>query len=42
MGNIYFKHRSVHNYMRVTSGQDSVEIKSMIDLVLVKWDMCRI
>ena len=36
MGNTYFKHRSLHNYTRVARGRDSVEIKSMIDLVLVK------
>ena len=39
MGNTYFKHRSLHNYTRVARGRDSVEIKSMIDLVLVKRDM---
>ena len=39
VGNIYFKHRSVHNYTRVTRGQDSVEIKSIINIVLVKLDM---
>ena len=37
--NIYFKHRSLHKYTRVARGQDGVEIKSMIDLVLVKRDM---
>ena len=41
VGNTYFKHRSVHKYTRVASGQDGVEIKSMIDLELVKRDMCR-
>ena len=35
----HFKHRSLHKYTRVARGQDSVEIKSMIDLVLVKRDM---
>ena len=29
----------MHKYTRVARGRDSVEIKSMIDLVLVKRDM---
>ena len=37
--NTYFKHRSLHKYTRVARGQDGVEIKRMIDLVLVKRDM---
>ena len=37
----YFKHRSVHNYITVAGGRDGVEIKSMIDLVMVKRDMLR-
>ena len=36
---IYFKHRSLYKYTRVTRGQDGVEIKSMIDLGLVKSDI---
>ena len=40
-GNTYFKYKSVHKYTRVARGQESVEIKSMIDLVLVKRDMLR-
>ena len=36
MGNTYFKHRSLHKYPRVARGGDGVEIKSMIDMVLVK------
>ena len=32
VGNTYLEHRSLHNYKRV-------EVKSMIDLVLVKKDM---
>ena len=36
--NAYFKHRSLHKYTR---GQDRVEVKSMIDLVLVKRDLLR-
>ena len=41
MGNTYFEHKNLHNYTRVTRGQDGVEFKSMIDLVLVKRDMLR-
>ena len=37
--NTYFKHRSVHKYTRVANGQGGMEIKSVIDLVLVKRDM---
>ena len=32
----YFKHRSMHKYTRMARGQDSVEIKSMLDVVQVK------
>ena len=39
VGNTYFNHRSLHKYTRVIKGRDRVEIKSMIDLVLVKRDM---
>ena len=39
MGNTYFEHRSFHKYIRVTRGQDRVEIKIMIDLVMMKKDM---
>ena len=41
MSNTYFKDRSVHKYTRVAEGRGGVEIKSMIDLVLVKRDMLR-
>ena len=41
MGNTYFKHRGLYKYTRVTRGQNGVEIKSMIDLVLVKRDELR-
>ena len=41
VGNTYFKHRSLHKYTRVVRGQDGVDIKSMIDLVLVKKNMLR-
>ena len=39
VGKTYFKHRSLHKYTRVVRGRDGVEIKSLIDLVLVKRDM---
>ena len=32
-------HRSLHKYTEVARGQDGVEVKSIIDLVLVKKDM---
>ena len=32
----YFEHRSWHKYTRVPRGQDEAEVKSLIDLVLVK------
>ena len=35
-GNTYFKHKSLHKYTRVARGQDGVEVKSMVDLLLVK------
>ena len=41
VGNIYFNHRSLHKYKRVAMGQDGVEVKSIIDLMLVKEDMLR-
>ena len=41
VGNTYFKHRSLQKYTRVARGQDGVEIKSMIDLILVKKDVLR-
>ena len=39
LGNTYFKHRSLRKYIRVARGQDGVELKSMIYLVLMKKDM---
>ena len=39
VGNTYFEHRSVHKYTRVARDKDGVEIKSRIDLVLVKRGM---
>ena len=38
VGYTYFKHRSLQKYTRVGRGQDGVEVKSMIHLVLVKKD----
>ena len=35
---IYTFSTSLHKYTRVARGQDGVEVKSMIDLVLVKKD----
>ena len=32
--NTYFEHNSLHKYTMVAKGQDGVEVKSMIDLVL--------
>ena len=39
IGNTYFKHRSMHKYTRVARGQERVDVKSMIDLVLVRRDI---
>ena len=41
VGNTYFEHKSLHKYTRVARGQDGVEVKSMIDLELVKKDILR-
>ena len=38
VSNTYFKYRSLHKYTRVAKGQNGVEVKSMIDLVLAKKD----
>ena len=35
----HFEHRSLHKYTRAARGQDGVEVKSFIDLVLVKNSM---
>ena len=34
VGNTYFEHKNLHKYTRVARGQDGVEVKSMIDLVM--------
>ena len=39
MDKMFFDHRSLHKYIRVARGQDVMEIKSMIALVLMKKDM---
>ena len=39
VGNTHFMLRSLHKYTRVARSQDGVEIKSMMDLLLVKRDM---
>ena len=39
MGNTYFKHKSLHKYTRVAKGQDGLEVKRMILLMLVKKDI---
>ena len=39
VGNTYFKHKNFHKYTRVARGQAGVEVKSMIDLMLVEKDM---
>ena len=41
VGNTYFEHKSFHKYTRVARGRNGVEVKSMIDLVLVKQYMLR-
>ena len=41
VGNTYFEHESLHKYTRVARDQDGGEVKSMLDLVLVKKDMLR-
>ena len=38
-GSTYFKHRGLYKYTKAAIEQDGVELKSMIDLVLVKKDM---
>ena len=41
VANTYVKLRSLHKYTRLARGQDGVEVKSMVDLVLVKRDILR-
>ena len=39
MGDTYFKHKSLYKYTRVARGQDGVEVKIMIYLLLTKKDI---
>ena len=41
VGNTHFKNIILRRYKIVARGQDRVEVKSMIDLVLVKRDTLR-
>ena len=41
VGNAYFNQISVHKDTRVARGREGVEIKSIMDLVVVKRDMLR-
>ena len=41
ISNTYFEYRNLSKYTRMAGGQDGVEVKSMIDLILVKKDMLR-
>ena len=39
VGNTYFEYKSLHKYRRMARGQDGLEVKSMVDLLLVKKNM---
>ena len=41
VNNTYFEQKSLHKYIRVARDRDGLEVKSMIDLELVKKDMLR-
>src|SRR5678815_16083 len=41
VSNTFFKHKSIHKYTRVGVGRDGIEVKSMIDSVLVKKEMLK-
>ena len=41
VSNTYFEHRSLHKYTGVARNHDGGDIRSMIDLVLVKRDLLR-
>ena len=41
VGNTYFDHKTLHKYTKVARDQDGVEVKIMIDMILVKKDMLR-
>ena len=39
MGDTYFEHKSLHKYILMARDQDRAEVKSIVDLVLVKKDI---
>ena len=39
VGSTYLERKSLHKYTRVARSQDGVEVRSVIDLVLVEKDM---
>ena len=39
IGYAYFEHKNLYKYTMVARGQDGLEVRSIIDLVLVKKDM---
>ena len=41
VSNTYFEHKSLHKYTKLVRGQDGVEVKSMVDLVLGMKDILR-
>ena len=41
VGSTDFEHKNLYKYTRVARGQEGVEVKSMLDLVLVKKNMLR-
>ena len=41
LSDTYFEHKSLHKYTRMARDKYGVEVKSMIELVLVKRDLLR-
>ena len=41
VSDMHFEDKSLHNNARVARGQDGVEVKIMVDLVLMEKDMLR-
>ena len=41
MGIMYFEDRSLHKYTKVAGDKDELEVKSMIDMGLVRKEMLR-
>ena len=41
LGDTYYKHSSLHKYAKMAKNKDGMEVKTMIDLVLVKKDILR-